>query len=131
MQLIALVFVALAAGYAGGWLAGRWRRTQDEAELRGAVEALLSELTVTAAEAVQEVAHEREKLESLLSTVYAQLAEREIPGERPGDDKPAGAAELEKEVLALAGAGKDPATIAQAVGLGRGEVELMLNLARR
>ncbi|HHY92241.1 MAG TPA: hypothetical protein GX511_02740 [Firmicutes bacterium] len=136
MQTLISVALALGAGYAGGWLAGRQARRRDAQMLRSEVETLLSELTLAAAQASEQVVRERRRLEGLIKAARATQPEAPCPPEQPtdaaGGEKAAAEAEagLQENILALAGAGQDPTTIAQRLGLGRGEVELILNLKR-
>ncbi|MDK2784242.1 MAG: hypothetical protein PWQ41_793 [Bacillota bacterium] len=136
MPMAVLALLAFAAGYAGGFLAWRQARKKDVEEFRSAAEALLSELTQAAAEATDAVAKERLRLEKLLAEGHKEILPPtsdqggSIPGQAstPDERRPSPIEEAEKKVLALAGAGKDVAAIAQSLGLGRGEVELILNL---
>lgn len=139
MQEVAMLFGAAVAGYAGGWLAWHKTRRRNEQELKEAVAALLSELTLAAAQATERVSRERAKLEELLAAASGAAPNGGAPG--AGGEQAAAAATSPKEVeeqslpdpvqakvLALAARGREPVAIAQELGLGRGEVELILNL---
>ncbi|MDI3537989.1 MAG: hypothetical protein PWP12_21 [Bacillota bacterium] len=136
MPLPVLAILAVVAGYAGGFLAWRQARRKDVEEFRSSAEALLSELTQAAAEATDAVIKERLRLEKLLAEVRKEVlsptSERggAISGRYlvPDECPPSPITEAEKKVLTMAGAGEDVAAIAQSLGLGRGEVELILNL---
>ncbi|MGI6604172.1 MAG: hypothetical protein GX062_09105 [Firmicutes bacterium] len=152
MSSIGSLFLALVAGYFGGWLALSLHKEKREHELRVAVEELISELAVAAEVASQRVEEKMKEMEGLLAsnaTLFVGPSEEvELPGvERKPDsavflrDHNLAAAkktpgeifgeDVRQKILALAAQGQDPVLIAQALKIGRGEVELVLNLASR
>lgn len=136
MLMAVLAVLAFVAGYAGGFLAWHRARKKEVDEFRSAAEAFLSELAQAAAEATEAVVKERLRLEKLLAETRRELLSPTsnhgacIPDQAltPAERCPSPMEEAEKKVLALASAGQDVASIAQSLGLGRGEVELILNL---
>lgn len=154
METILLLSAALAAGYLGGYLALTVARRQDKAELRGAVDELLSELTFAAEQSCEQIIDQRRKLEHLVGSLQenrtmalqAETFSDNNFGEKQAHETmdymdyveaPAGQgthdarSEMWNRVMTMARQGKSSAEIAKELNVGLGEVDLVLSLASR
>lgn len=147
MYTFLLLLAALAAGCLGGCLALALARDRELERLRQAVNELLLELALAAEKSCERLIAERRKLEELAAipkeshtgtaSAGGGLPNRQEPQSapleiayskaQPKNAKP----KVWDQVMVLAQQGKNCAEIAQALDVGQGEVNLVLNLHRQ